>query len=126
LVEMVPSVLLPPVTLFTCQVTVESLELLTVAVNCCVAPGGTVAVLGEIETERLPPPQPVASAARTITMARANCFTRSPVLQRRRTGARGDIDGYANPAEFAPMLERPHKNSADRDAEATSTCAGYW
>ena len=56
---MVPTVGSPPMMLFTCQLTL----LLppppeTDAVNCCVCPGGTVALVGEIEIDAPPPPQP--------------------------------------------------------------------
>jgi hypothetical protein len=50
-VEIVPTVALPPVTLFTCQVTLVLLVLLTVAVNCCVPLVATEAVAGETATE---------------------------------------------------------------------------
>lgn len=49
-VEIVPTVLLPPVTPFTSQVTAVLLEFVTVAENCRVANDATVAVVGEIPT----------------------------------------------------------------------------
>jgi hypothetical protein len=66
-VEMKPTVVLPPVTEFTCQVTAVLVVLPTVAVNCCVAPVLTDAEVGEIvivtpvvveDDELLFPPQP--------------------------------------------------------------------
>jgi hypothetical protein len=48
--ETVPTVALPPVTPFTCQVTAVLLVFCTVAVNCCVPPTATVADVGEIMT----------------------------------------------------------------------------
>ena len=48
--ETVPTVALPPVTPFTCQVTAVLLVFCTVAVNCCVPPTATVADVGEIVT----------------------------------------------------------------------------
>jgi hypothetical protein len=45
-VLIVPVVVLPPVTLFTCQVTAVFDVFATVAVNCCVRPTPTVGVLG--------------------------------------------------------------------------------
>ena len=48
--EIVPTVALPPVIAFTCQVTVVLLVFSTVAVNCCVPPTATVADAGEIIT----------------------------------------------------------------------------
>jgi hypothetical protein len=47
---MVPTVLLPPVTPSTDQVTDVSLLPVTVTVNCCVLPVNTVAEVGLIET----------------------------------------------------------------------------
>jgi len=47
--EIVPTVALPPVTPFTCQVTAVLL-VFTVAVNCCVPPVATVAEVGEMVT----------------------------------------------------------------------------
>ena len=44
-----PTVALPPVTLFTCQVTAVLLVFCKVAVNCCVAPVFNVAEVGEME-----------------------------------------------------------------------------
>ncbi|MGH9208426.1 MAG: hypothetical protein ACRD1G_18045, partial [Acidimicrobiales bacterium] len=49
-VETVPTVALPPVTPFTCQVTAVLLVPVTVAVNCCVVPTCTDAEVGAIET----------------------------------------------------------------------------
>lgn len=46
---MVPSVELPPVTSFTFQVTEVLAVFSTVAVNCCVAPAGTVTAVGATE-----------------------------------------------------------------------------
>lgn len=46
----VPTVELPPVTPFTCQVTAVFVALLTVAVNCCVFPVCTLAVGGAMLT----------------------------------------------------------------------------
>jgi len=48
--EIVPTVALPPVTPFTCQVTAVLLVFCTVAVNCWVPPAATVADVGEIVT----------------------------------------------------------------------------
>src|SRR5437660_679950 len=48
--EIVPVVVFPPVTPFTCQVTAVLLVFCTVAVNCCVPPVVTVAEVGEMET----------------------------------------------------------------------------
>jgi len=48
--EIVPTVALPPVTPFTCQVTAVLLVFCTVAVNCRVPPAPTVADVGEIVT----------------------------------------------------------------------------
>jgi hypothetical protein len=61
---MVPMEVSPPMMLFTCQLT----PLLppppwTEAVNCCVWPGGTVAVVGEMEMEAPPPPHAAKSAS---------------------------------------------------------------
>src|SRR5580698_7757496 len=72
---MVPTVALPPVTPFTCQVTAVSLVLVTVAVNCCCEPSCTLAVAGETVTVGvtggvgLPPPQ--AERVRTTSAAAA-------------------------------------------------------
>ncbi len=74
--EIVPTVVFPPAMPFTSQDTAVLLELLTVAVNCCVAPSITVAVKGERLTETdgggggggggpglaPPPPQPIVPA----------------------------------------------------------------
>ena len=49
-VEIVPTVVFPPVVLFTCQVTAVFVEPVTVAVNCCVAPVCREAVVGEMVT----------------------------------------------------------------------------
>src|SRR5580698_3652613 len=73
--EMVPTAALPPVMLFTCQVTLVSLVLLTVAVNCCCEPSCTLAVAGATVTVGvtggvgLPPPQ--AERVRTTSAAAA-------------------------------------------------------
>src|SRR2546430_12908415 len=48
--EIVPTVALPPVTPFTCQVTAVLLVFCTVAVNCWVPPAATVADVGAIVT----------------------------------------------------------------------------
>src|SRR5437764_207988 len=48
--DIVPTVALPPLTPFTCQVTAVLLVFCTVAVNCCVPPAPTVADAGEIVT----------------------------------------------------------------------------
>ena len=65
---MVPVVLLPPVTPFTCQVTAVFEVPVTVAVNWVWAPSATVTVEGDTETVivgppppllLLPPPQPI-------------------------------------------------------------------
>ena len=48
--EIVPTVALPPVTPFTCQVTAVLLVFCTVALNCWVPPAATVADVGEIVT----------------------------------------------------------------------------
>lgn len=47
----VPAEVLPPVTPFTCQVTEVFDDPLTVALNACVAPARTLAVLGETDIE---------------------------------------------------------------------------
>jgi hypothetical protein len=58
LLEIQPYVVLPPVTPFTCQVTLLLLVPDTLALNCLVAVMATVALLGETETEtELLPPQ---------------------------------------------------------------------
>jgi hypothetical protein len=49
--DMVPCVVLPPVTPFTCQITSVFLVFFTVAVNCVVDEVATVAVVGETSTE---------------------------------------------------------------------------
>ena len=49
--EIVPVVLLPPLMLSTDHVTAELVVPLTVAVNCCVCCGASVADVGEIATE---------------------------------------------------------------------------
>lgn len=49
-VEIVPTVLLPAVTPFTCHVTAVLLVFFRVAVNCCVVPAVTLAVVGATET----------------------------------------------------------------------------
>ena len=48
--EIVPTVALPPVTPFTCQVTAVLLAFCTVAVSCCVPPTAIVVDAGEIIT----------------------------------------------------------------------------
>lgn len=48
---MVPSVELPPVVPFTCQVTAVLLIPVTMEVNCCVAPASTFTELGEMPIE---------------------------------------------------------------------------
>jgi hypothetical protein len=48
--EIVPIVGSPPLVPFTCQETLVLAELRTVAVNCCVFPGCSVADVGEITT----------------------------------------------------------------------------
>src|SRR2546427_11552479 len=48
--EIVPTVALPPVTPFTCQVTAVLLVFCTTALNCCVPPAATVAKIGEMVT----------------------------------------------------------------------------
>jgi hypothetical protein len=48
--EIVPTVALPPVTPFTCQVTAVLLVFCTIALNCCVPPAATVAEIGEMVT----------------------------------------------------------------------------
>jgi len=53
---MVPTVLLPPVTLFTCHCTDVSVAPVTVAVNCWVAPAMMVAPVGEMEMLTVPEP----------------------------------------------------------------------
>src|SRR6516165_7764395 len=77
---MVPVVLLPPVTPFTCQVTAVFEVPVTVAVNWVWAPSATLTVEGETETVimvpptpllLLPPPQPIirndpAASRRTL------------------------------------------------------------
>lgn len=50
MLSIVPRVVLPLVTPFTCHVTEPSLALLTVAVNCCVWFTVTVALAGEMAT----------------------------------------------------------------------------
>ena len=46
---MVPTLALPPVAPFTCQVTAVFLSNVTVAVNCCVPPAATKVLAGEME-----------------------------------------------------------------------------
>jgi hypothetical protein len=60
LVEIVPTVEFPPVTLFTAQVTLVLLLPVTAALNCSVCPSFTVAVVGLIDTVTVPfrPPHP--------------------------------------------------------------------
>src|SRR5438876_496878 len=48
--EIAPTVALPPVTPFTCQVTAVLLVFCTTALNCCVPPAATVAEVGEMVT----------------------------------------------------------------------------
>jgi hypothetical protein len=63
-VEIVPTVALPRLTVFTCHVTAEFDVFETVALNCCVPPPSTLAVVDvtEIETgaggTEPPPPFP--------------------------------------------------------------------
>ena len=64
-VEIVPVVVFPPVTLFTCQVTAVLEDPVTVAVNCCVAVVCTEADVGDTETL-------TATAAVTVTVAEAD------------------------------------------------------
>jgi hypothetical protein len=59
---MVPTVALPPVTLFTCQVAAVFEVFVTAAENCCVRPATTVAVLGLTVTA-------TAGGAVTVTVA---------------------------------------------------------
>jgi hypothetical protein len=75
-VEMKPTVVVPPVTPFTCQVTAVLVLFVTAAVNCCVALMLTDAEVGEIvivtavlEEELPPPPHAIKTAnnAHTIT-----------------------------------------------------------
>jgi hypothetical protein len=56
---------LPPVTLFTAQVTLVLLFPVTAAVNCSVCPSFTVAVVGLMVTVTVldPPPHPQAQAS---------------------------------------------------------------
>src|SRR5579862_805122 len=71
-VLMVPTLLLPPFTLLTCQVTVVFVVLMTVALNTCDDPGASVTALGDTLTEIIgggvePPPHPASSnAAQTV------------------------------------------------------------
>src|SRR5580692_481027 len=74
---MVPTVALPPVMPFTCQVTVVSLVLDTVAVNCCCEPSCTFAVAGDTVTVGLfgggvplPPQADIVSTTSDATAAR--------------------------------------------------------
>ena len=50
LAEIVPKPACPPAIQFTLHTTSVLLVPLTVALNCCVAPGGTVAELGDTDT----------------------------------------------------------------------------
>jgi hypothetical protein len=86
-VEMKPTVEVPPVTAFTCQVTAVFVVFATVAVNGWVAPVTTEAEVGErvtvtavvVEEELFPPPQAVkpAKTAHTTTdeMTRFICHS---------------------------------------------------
>src|SRR5882672_7710979 len=61
----VPTVALPPGTVFTCHVTVVFVAFVTVAVNCCIRPVTTVAVFGETVTV-------TAGGADTVTATEAD------------------------------------------------------
>src|SRR5581483_340855 len=71
-VLMVPTLLLPPFTLLTCQVTVVFVVLMTVALNTWDDPGASVTALGDTLTPITgggvePPPHPTSSnAAQTV------------------------------------------------------------
>ncbi len=81
-VEIVPTALFPPGTPLTAQATAVLPVLLTVALNCCVAPKATDALAGDtlrltggagggggdVDDAVLPPPQPIAPAQPTITI----------------------------------------------------------
>jgi hypothetical protein len=78
LLSTVPLALFPPGTPLTLQVTAELLVPVNAAVNCCVLPSRTLAVVGETTTEMVggggglvpelapPPPQPGKSAKAAI------------------------------------------------------------
>jgi len=51
LAEIVPTPALPPVTPSTCQMTAVFVAFVTVAVNCCVCPGATFAIVGAMVIE---------------------------------------------------------------------------
>ena len=85
MLETVPTVELPPETLFTLQATDLFVDPVTVAVNCWVFPAVTVAVAGLIATPTTgvglppmlpPPPQATCQAARHTATAnsRMRCF----------------------------------------------------
>src|SRR5689334_24747022 len=63
----------PPVAPFTCHVTAVLVEPVTVAVNCCVAPPATLAVVGEmviatpVVVELLLPPHPDHTSTVAVT-----------------------------------------------------------
>src|SRR5690348_14467013 len=73
-VSIVPLMLSPPVAPFTCQVTAVLVDPVTVAVNCCVAPPATLALVGEMVMETpvlgvlfLPPHEDQISVAKMTT-----------------------------------------------------------
>ena len=93
--EIVPTVALPPDTLLTCQVTAALVVLLTAAVNCCCFPLTTVAVEGLTDTATwggggdwgvellLPPLQPsikTATAKQGIRRLRSLLFIELPPI----------------------------------------------
>ena len=104
----VPTVALPPVTLFTDQVTLVLSFPVTVAVNCCVACNFTVAVVGVIVTATVfePPPQ-------AMTAADNNSDTRQVSFP--------EFFDSARPRASAGMkCFSPLKRSADRKFESGS------
>jgi hypothetical protein len=73
-VSIVPLMASPPVAPFTCQVTAVLVDPVTVAVNCCVAPPATLALVGEMVMETpvlgvlfLPPHEDQISVAKMTT-----------------------------------------------------------
>ena len=104
----VPTVALPPVTLFTDHVTFVLSFPVTVAVNCCVACNFTVAVVGVIVTATVfePPPQ-------AMTAADNNSDTRKVSFPEFFDGARPRAS--AGMKCFSPL-----KRSADRKFESGS------
>jgi len=71
--SMVPIIASPPFSPLTCQVTAVFVEPVTVALNCCVAPPATLAVVGEMVMETpvlavlfLPPQEDQSRVAKRI------------------------------------------------------------